>query len=118
MSCNNCYNAPEIILKDNEYIILTCPNCNIIKNENLENISNYSSEWITNETNNFYSSKYAKEIHSSFNYNDLINNNENSFDLNNFEIFLERAEKIKLEKYSIINKTVTIFQNISNEDKE
>ena len=39
-------------------------------------------------------------------------------DLNNFEIFLERAEKIKLEKYLIISKTVTIFQNIYNEDRE
>ena len=54
LNCKKCYNAPEVILKDNKYIIVSCPNCNIIKNENLDNLSNYTSKWITNEINNFW----------------------------------------------------------------
>ena len=49
MACKKCYDIPEINLKDKQSIIITCKNCNITKDENLENISNYSSEWITNE---------------------------------------------------------------------
>ena len=62
LSCKKCYNAPEILLKDNIYIIITCPNCNIIENENLENISNYSSKWLINEISNFCNSKHEEEI--------------------------------------------------------
>ena len=182
LSCKNCYNSPEVILKDDTYIIISCPNCNIIKNENIENISNYSSEWITNELNHFCDSNhYPKLPSSSFcrtcNYffckeclknhnkkhnilyikdlkinfcnshdkpysyfcveknceicetckyvnknNHCLPNNQKKYggflDLNEFELFLEKAELIKKKKYLIISKMVTIFQNALTEDRE
>lgn len=65
LNCKNCYNAPEVILKDNKYIILSCPNCNIIENENLDNLSNYTSKWITNEINNLCNFNHNEKIISS-----------------------------------------------------
>ena len=64
MICKNCYDIPEIILKDNTYIIVTCQNCNITKDETLDNISNYSSEWITNEIIAFCNSKHKEKVSS------------------------------------------------------
>lgn len=37
------------MLKDDEYLSLECINCNITKKEKILNISNYSSEWMSNE---------------------------------------------------------------------
>ena len=184
LSCTYCYNSPEIILKDDKYIIINCPNCNIIRNENLENISNYSSEWITNKLNhfcdlnhnaktpssffcrtcnNFFCTKclkyhnqkhnkdllYIKDLKLNFcnshnkpysyfcveknceicvicknvnKKNNFIPTNQKKYggylDLNEFELFLEKAELIKKKKYLIISKMVTIFQNALTEDRE
>ena len=48
LKCKNCNYPPEIILNDNENIIISCNKCNLYENEKIENICNYSSEWITN----------------------------------------------------------------------
>ena len=37
------------MLKDDKYLSLECINCNITKKEKILNISNYSSEWMSNE---------------------------------------------------------------------
>ena len=187
LSCKKCYNVPEVILKDNKYIIITCPNCNIIDNENLENISNYSSKWISNEISNFcdcdskhkekipsfiycrecniflcqkclkyhneknnnhdlvklkdlkigfcnqHNKKFlyycnncnselcemCKTVHNNHNLEKIKKKNYDGFlDLNKFESFLVKAEKIKREKYSIISESKTILENIFTEDKE
>ena len=185
--CKNCGDIPEIILKDNKNIIITCQNCNITKDEKLENISNYSSEWITNEIINFcdydsnhkektISLKFCKEcnkflcenclkIHKKnisahklvktkylkigfcnihykrFIYyckvcnlelcrkcknihkgHYLIELAEKGVDgilkLFEFERFLEKAEKVKKEKYLIINQIKTILDNTFTNDKK
>ena len=48
LKCKNCNNPPEIILNDNENIIISCTKCSFSENEKIENICNYSSDWITN----------------------------------------------------------------------
>ena len=65
LNCKNCFNVPEVILKDNKYIIINCPNCNIIENENLDNLTNYTSKWITNEINNYCNFNHDEKIISS-----------------------------------------------------
>ena len=51
--CKYCHNDPEIIIKDNEYILIECSYCNIKKEEKISNISNYSCEWMRNEVIRF-----------------------------------------------------------------
>ena len=46
LSCKNCQEIPEIILKDNKRILLKCIKCGKIENEKIENICNYISKWI------------------------------------------------------------------------
>ena len=49
LKCKNCCYPPELIIKeDNKNIDIYCNKCNIYENEKIENICNYSSEWITN----------------------------------------------------------------------
>ena len=182
LSCRKCNNAPEVILKDNLFIIITCPNYNIIENENIQNFSNYSSCWIANELKNFCSLNHNEKTVSSIycricdnyicneclknhhhrnkNYDELIkikdlkigycNHHNKKFsyycndckselciecknshihkdiqisssdylDYNKFEKFLEKAEKIKKKKYSIISETKTVLESIFTEDRE
>ena len=47
--CINCKKFPQIILKDNKNILIICDNCKIIEKEQLENLSNNASKWITNK---------------------------------------------------------------------
>ena len=65
ISCKNCHNIPEILLKDNEYLLIECINCNIKKKEKVSNICNYSSEWMTNEIISFCESEHQEKIISS-----------------------------------------------------
>ena len=46
LSCYECKRVPNIIFKDNENIILTCDNCDICENEEIQNIVSNSSKWI------------------------------------------------------------------------
>ena len=46
--CKKCYTSPDIKLKDNETIIISCSKCNINVNERIENIVNYSSKYASN----------------------------------------------------------------------
>ena len=48
-SCKKCRNIPFILLKDKETLYIECINCGIQKHEKIDKISNYSSEWISNE---------------------------------------------------------------------
>ena len=41
-----CQNVPDVILKDNETLLLTCENCDITENEPIKNIVNFTSKWI------------------------------------------------------------------------
>ena len=48
--CKKCHDSPEVILNaDNETLIISCNKCKIYENESLDNIINFSSEWVTNE---------------------------------------------------------------------
>jgi serine/threonine protein kinase len=49
LKCKKCNTPPEIILKDNDNIIISCYFCGIYENETIENVVNYSSKWVTNE---------------------------------------------------------------------
>ena len=48
LKCKNSAHYPEIIIKDINNIYIYCNKCNIYENEKIENICNYSSEWVTN----------------------------------------------------------------------
>ena len=48
-SCYKCHNIPSILLKNNNSLIIECNNCGIKQVEKIRNISNYSTEWISNE---------------------------------------------------------------------
>ena len=48
LKCKNCNNLPEIILNDNENIYISCNKCSLYENEKIENLCNYSSDWVTN----------------------------------------------------------------------
>ena len=49
--CKKCHNIPHLFLKDYDNIIFECNYCNIRSQEKIKNISNYSSEWISNRIN-------------------------------------------------------------------
>ena len=49
--CKKCHNIPHLFLKDYDIIIIECNYCNIKSQEKIKNISNYSSEWISNRIN-------------------------------------------------------------------
>ena len=98
-SCKNCKNKPELIFKDKENIEILCKNCNIIMNETIEKIVNYSSIWVTND----------------FKSNIRFKNKE---DLNNFENFLKNAENGKKNKYKKLNEDIVWLENYNTKDKE
>ena len=63
--CKNCYNTPEIELKDyNETILISCSECNINDNETIENIVNYSSKWVSNAIK-YCDTKHEEKIPSN-----------------------------------------------------
>ena len=74
LKCKNCNYPPEIILNDNENIIISCNKCNLYENEKIENICNYSSEWITNHFEIYCSKKHKQKnnIQNTKNIVDLV----------------------------------------------
>ena len=66
LKCKNCHNPPEIILNDNENVIISCNKCSLYDNEKIENLCNYSSDWITNDIKIPCSKKHT--------YNDFASN--------------------------------------------
>ena len=64
LSCKNCKQIPELILKNKENIFIFCSKCNISENEKIQNIVNYSSEWITNEIIKYCNMKHEDKIFS------------------------------------------------------
>ena len=82
--CKKCYTNPDIKLKDNEDIIISCSKCNINVNERIENIVNYSSKYVSNAIK-FCSSKHEEIIpsniycktHNLFLCQDCFNNHKN-----------------------------------------
>ena len=66
ISCKNCHNIPEILLKDNENLLIECINCNLKKEEKVSNICNYLSEWMTNEIISFCELEHKEKKVSSF----------------------------------------------------
>lgn len=61
--CKKCNNIPEIELKDNEIVSITCSQCNNNVNERIENLVNYSSKYISN-AKKFCNSKHEEIIPS------------------------------------------------------
>ena len=97
LKCKNCHNPPEIILNDNENIIISCNKCSLYDNEKIENLCNYSSDWITNDIKIPCSKKHT--------YNDFASNQNilNQINLkyiidlfNSFFIKKEKNEYIKI----------------------
>lgn len=66
ISCKNCHNIPEILLKDNENLLIECINCNTKKEEKVSNICNYLSEWMTNKIISFCELEHKEKIISSY----------------------------------------------------
>ena len=46
LSCYQCHNVPNVLLKNNENILMLCNHCNKKENENIKNIANFSSKWV------------------------------------------------------------------------
>ena len=97
LKCKNCHNPPEIILNDNENVIISCNKCSLYDNEKIENLCNYSSDWITNDIKIPCSKKHT--------YNDFASNQNilNQINLkyiidlfNSFFIKKEKNEYIKI----------------------
>ena len=59
VSCKNCKNIPEIILKDDESILLKCNKCCVSECENIGKISDYSSLWL-NQIIHYCSNKHEE----------------------------------------------------------
>ena len=59
LSCKNCKNIPEIILKDDESILLKCNKCFVSECENIGKISDYSSLWL-NQIIHYCSNKHEE----------------------------------------------------------
>ena len=65
--CKKCDNIPFIeLLKDNDNLSISCSKCNIIINEKIEKIVNYSSKWVTSALK--LCEGYHKEIIPSTTY--------------------------------------------------
>ena len=56
-----CNTHPEIELKNNGEVKISCSNCKIVSNEKIESIVNYSSKWVTNAIV-YCSSSHEKKI--------------------------------------------------------
>ena len=65
LSCKFCQNSPDILLKDNERILIECNHCNIKQEEKISNISNYSSEWLSNEIKKPCNLKHENKVPSN-----------------------------------------------------
>ena len=79
-------------MKDNENLMISCKNCSIRKQEKIENIVNFSSEWIKND----------------FKYNIRFRSEE---EINYFERFLKNAEKHKKAKSKRLNESFILLEN-------
>ena len=86
-------------MKDNENLIISCKNCSIQKQEKIENVVNFSSEWIKND----------------FKYNCRFRSEE---DFNDFERFLKNAEKHKKTESKRLNESIILLENYNTKDSE
>ena len=69
LKCKSCNNPPEIILNNNEDIMISCNKCGLYESEKIENILNYSSDWITN---NIIIPCYRKHTYNDFKSNPKV----------------------------------------------
>ena len=117
--CRKCYTNPEIKLKDNETIIISCSKCNINVNEKTENIINYSSKYVSNVIK-FCSSKHDEitpsniycKTHNLFLCQDCFDKHKNQEDI--IKIFIKESLSIKNHKFIRLNKlkkNICIFHN-------
>ena len=81
--CQKCYNSPNIELKSNEYILISCSKCKINVYERIENIVNYSSKYVSNAVkfcnskhNEIIPSKIYCKTHNLFLCQDCFNNHK------------------------------------------
>lgn len=62
LSCKNCHNSPNVFIKNNNDLIIECINCSVKKEENISNIFNCSSEWMTNKIIRFCTLEHASTV--------------------------------------------------------
>ena len=134
--CNHCKIFPEISLLNKEYVILECNNCNKSKKEKIKDISNYSSEWVSNEGfNDIKTKKYYTKTELYYSYfcenckfefseknlnihkaHNIVHYDE-VFNLNSLSLFSEKIKNNQTEKYKYINQTLINLDNMSIKDK-
>ena len=98
--CYNCFNIPKIELINNEYILISCPNCNITDGGNYENILlniiNHTSKWNSNII------KYCSSLHEKKIPTNIYCKTHNLFLCN--DCFHYHIDKYSLSK--LINSTI------------
>lgn len=98
--CYNCFNIPKIELINNEYILISCPNCNITDGGNFEaillNIINHTSKWNSNII------KYCSSLHEKKIPTNIYCKTHNLFLCN--DCFHYHIDKYSLSK--LINSTI------------
>ena len=111
--CKKCYTSPDIELKDNETIIISCSKCNINVSERIENIVNYSSKYVSNAIK-FCDSKHEEitpsniycKTHNLFLCQDCFNNHKNEIPIGDdiIKIYFQNSKGCKTE-FNISKKT-------------
>ena len=113
-SCHKCFNYPDLILNDKENLIISCKKCNEVKTEKIDDITNYSSQWVTNAVlkTKINRSSMHKEEYSKL-YSEFIKSgkDESFLDQNYFQKFLEELEKTKNEKFAKIKRTIIYLES-------
>ena len=123
--CINCKKFPQIILKDNKNILIICDNCKIIEKEKLENLSNNTSKWITNNDK-------EKQIIpcSSFEHNceelnnfSFIFNSQNNLDIDhnsrdfNIDIKISSEDIFKIGECDYDMKIIKVIKRILKKEE-
>ena len=119
-SCEKCGEIPDIILRENGYVLISCNKCGITENEILENISFYSSKWL--KLNKIKEIKIHQNINNIIQINNfrderiyIEEENDNNSERNeiNENYFIEMLKKIKIkreEKYNKFNEIINCIK--------
>jgi len=94
LSCIKCNKTPKLYIINNKKILLVCDKCRISKYENIENMTNKSSKWISVLSNKNFGMKDETFLKNQY----IMKNNQIAY--NNL---------INLEKYNIVKRYEIVY---------
>ena len=117
--CKKCNNIPEIELKDNEIVSITCSQCNNNVNERIENLVNCSSKYISN-AKKFCNSKHEEitpsyifcKTHDLFLCKNCFNNHKNEVPIGDDIIKVYFKSSSNFEKDFYFSNNASIYKII------